>query len=117
MPQLHHVEAFIAGLRGVADDTDLTQYDLRMLQRDRIVIDDQHAHFMGIKLAVIHASGPPGGFAHGNRYGKGGAGAFFTFHLDMAVHKLHDVLCDRHSESGAAVSVGGRRILLTECVK
>ena len=48
---------------------------------------------------------------------KGRTLSLFALDLDITVHHLNDILCYRHTKSGAAVFVGSGAVLLAECVK
>ena len=115
--ELYLFDAFKAGLRGIAADAELPQYDLGVLQRNRIIIDHKHAHLARVQSAVVDAATPAGGFAQRDGHGERRALALLALHFDMAVHQFHDALGDRHAEAGAAVTAGNGGILLAERVE
>ena len=107
MAELYLFDALKAGLRGVAGDADLPQYDLGVLQRNRIVVYHKHAHLPRVQVAVVDGAALSGGLAQRDGHGERRALALLALHFDMAVHQLHNALGDRHAQSGAAVAAGG----------
>ena len=116
MPEPHFFQGFRAGSGELAADACLPQHDLRVLQRDGIIIHHQHIQFLVIDVALQHA-GVAVGFAQRDRHGEGRPFSLFAFHFDMAVHQLHDAFRDGHTKAGAAVFACGGGILLAERVE
>ena len=53
MTQLDHLKAVQSGHRLFAGDAHLPENNLRMLAGDRIIVDDQDAHFMGMGYPLL----------------------------------------------------------------
>ena len=111
------VEALLARCGRLADDANVAEHDLRVLQGNGGVVDHEHAHVAGNEVARQRVGAPAAGHAERHRDGDGRAPSLFAVHLDVAVHELDDALGDGHAEAGAAVLVDGRGILLAEGVE
>ena len=83
-----------------------------MCAGNRVIVDNQDGHLLRTNFFPFLYIFFSGRIRQGNRDQECGALSFLTLHFNIAIHHLHDVFCNGKSQSGAAVFVGGRRILL-----
>ena len=88
-----------------------------MLTRHGVVVNDEYPHILGPDSVFRAGREPPLRHPQRDSDGEGGAGALLALDRNAAVHHLDDVLCNRHSESGAAVFVRLVRVLLGESLE
>ena len=115
MAYFEHVECFTAAVTCISLYTCLIQNDACMLSCYLLIIDHEDPHILRINiicrnelmLAVIQRND--------NR--KRRTDAFLRFNGDRTVHEFDDILCDRHTESCAAVFVITAAVLLRESIE
>ena len=117
MPQPYHLDGFLPGVAYFGTDADGFQHQLRMLTGHFVVIHHQDAELLRTDIAVSGRFLFPVivGQCHGNR--KGAAFSFFTLHLDLPVHHLHDVLRDGQAQPSTPEFIGGGRVFLREGIE
>ena len=106
MAQPHHLNGLLPGSGILRGDPCFFQHQAGMFTGDRIVINDQHRHIVGMNLIVTVMSFIPIRVRERHRHNKSGAFAFLAFHLDVAVHHLHNIFRDGQAKAGTAVSAG-----------
>ena len=112
-----HLQALLARQRLVAPDAHLTQHHLRMVARNGIVVDHQHAQVVRQRELLLDSRICAVGILQRHHHRKGRALSLLALYLDGAIHELHDALGDGHSQSRAPKTARSRRILLAEGVK
>ena len=105
MADANFIDAFPAGLRRLALNTDLTKNDLRVFQSDGIVVDDKNAHLLRNQVGFLNLMFSVR-LAQRDGYRECGAFPFFADNIDIAVHELYDAFRDRHAQTGGAVFAG-----------
>ena len=114
MTDLHHLYSLCARGGDLAGDADLLQDDLRMLQRDWIVIDCEDAKLPGVQVLLESIAALPIRFLQRHCHVERRADALRALHLDMAVHQFDDALRDGQAQAGASVFAGSGGIFLAE---
>ena len=102
---------------GLAGHTRLFEHKLSVFAGYGIVVNNEDFHIIRLYLRTIcfvclvrrvHKR-------HGDS--KGRTLSLFALDLDITVHHINDILCYRHTKSGAAVFVGSGVVLLTERIE
>ena len=117
MTELDHLDRLFSGIRDLAGDADLFQNESGMFAGDRIIVDHKHAHFVRAKQCIMPGVNSVFRIPQRDSDREHRPLAFFTADIDPAVHHLHDALGNCQPQTGAAVFVGRRAILLTERIK